>query len=51
MCCRRPAAGKQLSTGQLHLMVRIFQKKMKTERVFTLSVFMVRVSRFELEAS
>lgn len=30
-CCRRPAAGKKLSTGQLHLMVRISSCSGKTK--------------------
>ena len=50
-CCRRQAGGNRLSTGQSNLVIRISTQKKKAERANALSAFLVRVSRFELEAS
>ena len=44
--------GKQVSTGHLHLDgSNLSSEKKKAERANALSAFLVRVSRFELEAS
>ncbi len=44
---------EQVSTGHIHLMPRIPapSENKKAETVNTVSAFLVRVSRFELEAS
>ena len=51
--CFAPSSRReQQSTGLLHLIIRISSSdKKKAETVNTVSAFLVRVSRFELEAS
>ena len=51
LCCRHQAGGKQVSPGHLLCIFRISYEKENAGTALSRSCILVRVSRFELEAS